>query len=208
MSKRYRLSHLLKSIAFVLISLVTIWGCEDDDSGGNDAQIIGTLEYGNQTLTFEDGVIFDYGEETPGFRNFDFFLTEVEEDFDTESEVVNSEYLLYFWMESEGAASFDEGLFTYDDEGPTPETSFIFDANLSLDPNNFDDLGDFAESGTIDVSISGDTYTLDVDLQMTSGNSLSGTIEYQFPIIDASEESMPKQSKQKRYRFSISNGRK
>lgn len=169
----------------VLILSVGFVGCKDNGTGSNN-DIENKFTYNGEDYELGWGIIFDYGEFTEGFRNYDFSLLEVEED--TASENVNSEHGLYFWFESVGPGSFDEGTYTYSDtnidEHHLYEGGLIFFGETEDDYEFYDVTG-----GEVEISIDGDTYTLDMDLVLDNGESLTGNFTYEFEIIDETDGS-------------------
>ncbi len=169
-------------------SLLLITGCKDSGTDADpDSNSDNNFQYDGKTYSLESGIIEDYGEEKPGFRNYDFFLTEKQENFEDESEEaeINSDYIIYFWLESLDASSFTGGTFNYDDSDEAV-ASHLYDGALIFIINASED--DFEEyfvtAGSVDVSISGDTYTLDFDVTLNNDKTLVGSFTYDFEIID------------------------
>ncbi len=170
----------------VLILSLGLIGCKDNSSGsGSDAD--NSFEYDGETYTLRAGAIFDYGE-FDGFINYDFILTEEDEDFESEDEEINSEYYIYFWLESLGEGSFNGGTFNYDDSGEAEESHLYAGELAFVTSGNVEEAEEFGiTGGSVEVDIDGSTYTLVFDVTLDNGEDLTGSYTSDdFEIIDES----------------------
>lgn len=197
-----RIPHITKLLIF-LLPIVLLNGCKESGTD-SDSKSDNNFEYDGKTYALEAGVIFDYGVESEGFRNYDFILTEKVEDFDelneSEEEELNSDYFVYFWLESLGESSFTGGTFNFDDSEEA-ETSHLYSSELTFLSGNEEEYFE-AISGKVNVSIDGDTYTLDFDITLDNGKKMVGKFSYDFQIFDESslEKSATSDSEKKSWR--------
>ena len=171
--------------------VLLITGCKESSTDSDpDSNSDNNFLYDGKTYSLESGIIYDYGEGTTGFRNYDFLITEKEEDFEDESEEaeINSDYYIYFWLESLVASSFTGGTFNFDDSDEA-EASHLYDGTLIFIINASEDDFEayFVTAGSVDVSISGDTYTLEFDVTLNNDKTMVGEFSYDFEIIDDTE---------------------
>lgn len=181
----------LQIFTVLACSLLLITGCKDSGTEADpDSNSDNNFLYDGKTYSLESGIIYDYGEGTTGFRNYDFLLTEKQENFEDESEEadINSDYYIYFWLESLGASSFTGGTFNFDDSDEA-DASHLYDGALIfiIDASEEDFEEYFVTAGSVDVSISGDTYTLDFDVTLNNNKTLVGKFSYDFEIIDETQ---------------------
>lgn len=189
--------ELIAGTLVVLLS-VGLMSCKENSSGSKKSN---ELTYGDETLELAWGIAFDYGEYTEGYRNYDFSLFEVEED--TTSENIESDHGIYFWFESLGPDSFDPGTYTYSD-GENIDANHIYEGDIIFFNGGSEEDFEFyfVTDGTVDISIDGDTYTLDMDVTFDNGKELKGSFSYDFEVFDESEgESAKMINDQKRKRF-------
>ena len=195
--------YKLPGSLFVLVILfaVAVTGCKDKSSGSEGGDSNNEFVYDGETYSLGWGVAFDYGEFFTGFRNYDFVLAEVAEDVNDTTENINSDYYIYLWLESKGADSFSGGTFTYHDFNQNqnlPVTNFIAEASLSFVTGSNEEYYS-ATSGTVEVSIDGDTYTLEIDVVLDNGETLSGSFSADIEVLD--ESGSPAKAKSGKHTF-------
>jgi|GEM_PF-6658279 len=180
--------HIFTVLAF---SFLLFTNCKESSTVADpDSNTDNNFLYDGKTYSLESGIIYDYGEGTTGFRNYDFILTEKQENFEDSSEDadINSDYYVYFWLESLGANSFMGGTFNFDDSDEA-EASHLYDGALVIIINASEEEFEehFVTAGSVDVTISGDTYTLDFDVTLNNNKTMVGKFSYDFEIIDETE---------------------
>ncbi len=155
------------------------------------------------------GVIFDHGEFIQGFRSFDFILTQVEEEviITEEFEIfedVESAYIIYLWMESIGAESFDSGTYPFSNY-ETINDNHLYDGELAFYVNGVETEYYYVVGGEVIVTITGNVYTLEFDLTLDNDERLEGKFTHNFEVFDIIEDidngSLSKQSTVNRFRM-------
>ena len=140
--------------------------------------------YDGKTYPLEWGYIDDFKEYTKGFRNFDFLLAQKEGRFETDYyDTSNSDYVIYLWLESLGSGSFDSGTYEFSSD-TTVNRNFLYDGELYFSDDNGEELNyQVIVDGVVEVSISGNIYTLVFDLILENGKPLKGNLSYPMEII-------------------------
>lgn len=169
----------------VLILSIGFMSCREN-SADSDDETTG-LTFDGEVFELAWGEIYDYGEFTEGYRNYDFIIFEKEEDFSSEEDEYNSKHAIYLWFESPGAGSFDPGTYVF--------------SSTNIDENHLytGEIIYFAEddyievtAGEVEISISGATYTLEFDLTFEGGKELKGTLSYDFEVYDETDDGSAK----------------
>lgn len=199
---------LLKSSALILGVIVgtSLISCSDDDTETQNGE--NQISLDNQTYTLTDGIIQDYGSETPfdqttddSHYNFDFIVldsdvVEIQDDGDTYIGAgPETTILVYIELFSPGATGFQAGTFNYFDESTTTQSDvdgeFFFTygevetdtdgvVNGDLDGPEYEVIG-----GSVTVVGSGTTdYTITFDLTLTGNRTLTGTYSGDFTYFD------------------------
>lgn len=190
---------IMHTSAVLLMALLVLGGCKKDRvTGGEDEP--NAFQYDGESYPLGWGIILDYGEMTEGYRNYDFLIAEQEEDY--EALEMNSDYALYFWLESLGAESFDAGTYTFHDPENTTAENHIAYGGLLFNRGDNDIEEIEVTSGDITIAIDGDTFSLDMDLGLSDGKTLKGTFTYEFTIQDQTDETNSSPAK-KRYPSNI-----
>lgn len=185
MTRRY--PTILIVLSLIVLQLA-VMGCEDES---DEDPIIGEIEYNGQTLTFRDGIIYDNGPED-GYYNYDFVIAEQVEDFQDESEF-NSEYGIFLWAESNGESGFNSGSYIMPPD-TTAGDNILFIAGYLTNITTNSSTNMPATSGSVDITRSGDTFTLTFNLTLQDGNTFTGTIEDEFEIVDLTSQSKADQT--------------
>lgn len=159
------------------ISLVLFTSCGGDDednmkSGGGSFTVDGTSH--NLKFAYKE----DYGSNDNGSFDVDITLTSKEFDPDDEGENINDISVVYFDLNTNTQNVLQTGTYTYDDER---DVLIMVDSFIGVGISTDSD-GDITGGtqyqvidGTVDVSKSGDNYTIQFDLESTEGTSISGS---------------------------------
>lgn len=166
-----------KSLFLISLSLFFL-SCSDDEASTPSSDF---LTYNNSFYSITDGLYVDFGTERSNYLshyNYDLYLTDGEAFTDESSRVFgNFSYIFYVELYSSGADNFDEGVFTYmDAETVTAESidgmNWFSLVLLSTDAG-YEPLAEGISSGTIDVQKSGDSFVLEIDIELKDGTKLT-----------------------------------
>lgn len=192
--KRLCLPPYLILAAFFLLFLCSC--SKDEDEPKNELNV---LTFDGTPYTMVDGIVEDYGHgflfdngSSPHY-NFDFSV------FDGEVTLIENGYTsigvsleVYIELFAPGE-SFTAGTFSFVNEDTATESDvvgkYIFaDASVTVVPDSGSDVDYEAVGGSVTVSGSGTTdYTIEFDLQLEGGTSLTGTYSGDFQYSDERE---------------------
>jgi hypothetical protein len=166
-----------KLLLLALLSATLFMSCGDDDEEENGNQVSdNAVTFMGTSYELGWGFIEDFGEFTEGFRNYDFLLFEKNEP-NLDAEVFLSNHAMYLWMESAGADTFTAGRYVF---GATTG-NYIEEAEFFFFDN---ETGYEAISGEVNVSFTGNVFTLDIDLTMENNQKLVGRFSGPLEIFD------------------------
>lgn len=184
-------------LILTVLLLIFLGSCSKDEDEPKEAQ--NALTFDGVSYTMVDGIVEDYGHgflfdngSSPHY-NYDFSL------FDGEVTLIEGGYTsvgvsieVYAELFAPGE-EFSAGTFSYVDEETATESDvegkYIFaDASVTIVPDTGSDVDYEAVGGSITVSGSGTTdYTIEFDLQLEGGTSLTGTYSGKFQYSDERE---------------------
>ncbi len=193
---RFRLTLWMLAILAIGFSVTACNNDDDDDDGrGNTSsmQSSGTATFQGQTYDLVDGYIDDYGSGSTHY-NYDFNLFDMEVEVITvDGETVaipnlNSGFYIYMELFSNGTAGFQTGTFDYE-PGFDYDGKDYFDFIVLLVDNDedgdlFNNPGITADGGSVTIDRNGDDWTIDFNLELDNGSTLTGNFEGKMPIID------------------------
>jgi hypothetical protein len=169
-------------IYLLLLVLVFISSCGDDaDEVTADEIPTDGIYYGETKLNIETSFILDYGNVNSHY-NYDFILTDGSVEDVLLGDFENITFGIGMTLYSSGT-SFEEGTFEYRDaqnnRGFDYFRSISYVEFLDGEPNEL-----FATGGTVTVSGTSESYTLELDLEMENGKEIRGTFTGSFDVID------------------------
>lgn len=142
--------------------------------------------YKNQKYPLGWGFYYNYGFNS-GYTNYDFIMTEVEENLDEidESDDLLSNHYIYLWLESAGN-SFTEGRFEFSGSGFEDELErFLYEGSVWFEGAD-EEIP--VSGGYVDIEIEGDIYVLNMNLTLENGENLRGHISYPFEEQDDEDD--------------------
>ena len=145
----------------------------EDCAGGSNGP--GRLFANGQDLNIVDGIIGDYGVEGT-HRFYEIILSSTEQN--GVDEPVEGETYLSMRLASEGSEGLNIG--RYDFSEIVVPRNYLEGGFLLLD---FDPLTEIS-AGWVEISKTGDTYTIEVDLDFESGRDVTGRFSYDFRTYD------------------------
>lgn len=170
--KNFKLSRMF--ILLLLTSVSFISCSEDDDGGEGNENGSGNATYNGTKINFDKGFIVNYGE-YEGLYNFD--ITLLSDDF--EIDIINEDLegtgeIIYFEMWTDQSTGLKNGTYTLSNGESDFGLSFAEFA-VDFNPNDADE-DDYLEATEAEITVnkSGSTYTLDFDLTLENGKSLTG----------------------------------
>lgn len=166
----------------------------------NQIEYNGTKYTLEKSLMINYGALSLYGTQDTHF-NHDFYIADGNINYqDGQVEEINGAFAVFTELVSAGATKFNTGTFNYiddDNDGSLSESqleakyknkSVFADAQVYIDTNGNRQLADEtpvrATGGTVKVSGSGNTYTLEYNLVLENGKTLKGSNSSSFSKID------------------------
>lgn len=183
-----------KNLALFLMGAIVLVSCKDETEDPiENNPTVNVLTFGNQTVNLKNtGIMEYYGADDgsdPDFQydgyNFDltFFGDNLQFHFDSDGEVDSvsgNGLLFYFETFSTDSTKLADGTYTFDEDLPLAANSFDIGA-YSLNWDNTDTASaTFISSGTLEVSSTGDTYTIEMDLTDENNQKVTGTFKGSF----------------------------
>jgi len=165
--------------------------------------LMNTFVYNNKSYFIKDGIILDAGVSL-NHSVYGFTIVDVELDIDTlengevDVESSGSKFLFTAAMWSPDTVTFRPGRFEFTDVNTLDEDDYgqylFYPASVIIDSRGFEDengqtrddieVQQDVVDGTITVSGSGLTYTLEVDVTLGNGQRLQGSCSLTFEYID------------------------
>ncbi|WP_370090106.1 hypothetical protein [Ekhidna sp.] len=171
----------MKKILFSLsiLSILFITSCGKDDGGDIQIGLSGTLTYDGNAISITDGLFGEHAED--GSYAATFFLADgpLSYDASTDEASFQGEILISVIIFSQGD-SFQSGVYSLDLSGNKGALVLVADAN------NAANGGAFASGGTVNITGSGNVYTLTFDVDIDTDITLTGSATGGFEIIDLS----------------------
>ena len=162
--------------------LVVLSSCSDDD-GEASVGLTGATNYDGEAISISDGLFGEFAED--GAYAATFFLADAPLSFDedTEAATFQGEVLISVVIGVEGD-SFQPGTYPIEFNSSSSRIAIVFVTTIA--DNQVDTTLDAATGGTVNITGSGNSYTITFDLTFESELELTGTASGGFEIIDVS----------------------
>ena len=181
---------LLKNTFFAILAVVAISSCSsDDDSGSNQVRFgtgNGQVTVNGNNFDLDKGVILNYGENL-GQNTFNFDIELYSGDL-TLNQTTGPQGIgnyLYLELHSDQSSNLKNGTYTYGfDSVDLSLTDAELEVNYDFETGDSDEFYNVTD-GTVELSRSGNTYTLNFDLEVNGSQSLTGSYVGTLGAVDA-----------------------
>ncbi len=181
---------LLKNTFFAILTVLSISSCSSDDDGGSNEIRFGTgtgqVTVNGSDFTLDKGLILDYGQNLgEDTYNFDIELASGDLTIDQNLGPQGVGNYLYLELHSDQSSNLKNGTYTYGfDSVDLSLTDAELEVNYDFETGDSDEFYNVTD-GTVELSRSGNTYTLNFDLEVNGSQSLTGSYVGTLGSVDA-----------------------
>lgn len=160
------------------LSCATLASCGGNDDDGGTTPGNGSAEIGGQSFDLTNGFVDFLGQDFDGTFDIDITLTNTDD-------LINGNYnIVYIDLRTDAEFEIEEGTYTYSEDFGNVMT--FVSGGVALN-TSFVNIGTFGpqnvvDGGTVEISRSGNNYTITFDFEMLDGSTSSG--EYRGPLIE------------------------